>query len=61
MDYRVRIATKMLFRRKGSLFVAMMAVAIAILVIAINSVTSNGVANAIVRDRRLSLWPRARD
>jgi len=50
MDYRVRIATKMLFRRKGSLFAATIAVAIAILVIAINSVTFNGVANAIIRD-----------
>ena len=50
MDYRVRIATRMLFRRKGSLFAATIAVAIAILVIAINSVTFNGVANAIIRD-----------
>lgn len=50
LDYRLRIAAKMLFRRKGSLFAATMAVAIAILVIAINSVIFNGVANAIIRD-----------
>ncbi|NOJ28204.1 MAG: ABC transporter permease [Nitrososphaera sp.] len=50
MDFRVQLATRMLFRRKGSLGSASMAVAIAILVIVINSITFEGVANAIIRD-----------
>lgn len=50
MDFRVQLATRMLFRRKGSLASASMAVAIAILVIVINSITFEGVANAIIRD-----------
>ena len=40
----------MLSRRKGSLLASTMAVAIAVLVIVINFVTFDGVANAIVRD-----------
>jgi lipoprotein-releasing system permease protein len=40
----------MLFKRKGSMFAAVLAVAIAVLVIVINYVTFDGVANAIIRD-----------
>lgn len=40
----------MLFRRKGSMLAAVIAVAIAILVIVINNVTFEGAANGIVRD-----------
>ncbi len=40
----------MLFKRKGSMFAAIIAVAIAVLVIVINYVTFDGVANAIIRD-----------
>jgi len=40
----------MLFKRKGSMFAAIIAVAIAVLVIVINFVTFDGVANAIIRD-----------
>ena len=40
----------MLFRRKGSMLAAVIAVAIAVLVIVINYVTFDGVANAIIRD-----------
>lgn len=40
----------MLFKRKGSMFAAVVAVAIAVLVIVINYVTFDGVANAIIRD-----------
>jgi lipoprotein-releasing system permease protein len=50
MDFRVQLATRMLFRRKGSLISASIAVAIAILVIVINAATFEGVANAIIRD-----------
>ena len=40
----------MLFKRKGSMLAAVIAVAIAILVIVINNVTFEGAANGIVRD-----------
>ncbi len=50
MDFRVQLAARMLFRRKGSLVSASIAVAIAILVIVINAATFEGVANAIIRD-----------
>lgn len=50
LDYRIKIATSMLFRRKGSMFAAVIAVAIAVLVIVINNVTFEGAANGIVRD-----------
>ena len=40
----------MLFKRKGSMLAAIIAVAIAILVIVINNVTFEGAANGIVRD-----------
>ncbi len=50
MDYRFKVATSMLFKRKGSMFAAIIAVAIAVLVIVINYVTFDGVANAIIRD-----------
>jgi len=50
VDYRLKVAVSMLFRRKGSMFAAIIAVAIAVLVIVINYVTFDGVANAIIRD-----------
>lgn len=50
MDYRFKVAVSMLFKRKGSMFAAVLAVAIAVLVIVINYVTFDGVANAIIRD-----------
>lgn len=50
LDYRFKVATSMLFRRKGSMLAAIIAVAIAVLVIVINYVTFDGVANAIIRD-----------
>jgi lipoprotein-releasing system permease protein len=50
VDYRFKVAVSMLFRRKGSMFAAIIAVAIAVLVIVINYVTFDGVANAIIRD-----------
>jgi lipoprotein-releasing system permease protein len=50
VDYRFKVATSMLFKRKGSMFAAIIAVAIAVLVIVINYVTFDGVANAIIRD-----------
>jgi len=50
LDYKVKVAVSMLFRRKGSMLAAVIAVAIAVLVIVINNVTFVGAANGIVRD-----------
>ncbi|MEO9320205.1 MAG: FtsX-like permease family protein [Nitrososphaera sp.] len=50
MDYRVKVATSMLFKRKGSMLAATIAVAIAVLVIVVNNVTFQGASNGIVRD-----------
>lgn len=50
MDYRLKVAVSMLFKKKSSMFAAVIAVSIAVLVIVINYVTFDGVANAIIRD-----------
>jgi lipoprotein-releasing system permease protein len=50
LDYRLKVAVSMLFKKKSSMFAAVIAVAIAVLVIVINYVTFDGVANAIIRD-----------
>ncbi len=50
MDYRLKIAVSMLFKKKSSMLAAVIAVAIAVFVIVINYVTFDGVANAIIRD-----------
>ena len=50
MDYRLKIAVSMLFKKKSSMLAAVIAVAIAVFVIVINYVAFDGVANAIRRD-----------
>jgi len=50
MDYRLRLAKRMLFNKKGSLIGAVLAVTIGILVIHVNFVIFQGLFDAIVRD-----------
>lgn len=50
MDYRAQIGIRFITRKKGSLIAACLAVAIAILVVQVNSVIFQGLYNAIVRD-----------
>jgi lipoprotein-releasing system permease protein len=50
MDYRLRLAKRMLFNKKGSLVGAVLAVTIGILVIHVNFVIFQGLFDAIVRD-----------
>ena len=50
MDYRIKLAKRMLFNQKGSLIGAVLAVTIGILVINVNFVIFQGLYDAIVRD-----------
>ena len=50
MDYRPKLAKRMLFNKKGSLIGAVLAVTIGILVIHVNFVIFQGLYDAIVRD-----------
>jgi ABC-type transport system, involved in lipoprotein release, permease component len=50
VDYRIKLAKRMLFNQKGSLFGAVLAVTIGILVIHVNFVIFQGLFDAIVRD-----------
>ena len=50
MEYRLNLAKRMLFNKKGSLIGAILAVSIGILVININSVIFQGIYDAIIRD-----------
>ena len=50
MDYRAHLGIRFITRRKGSLIAASLAVAIAILVVQVNSVIFQGLYDAIVRD-----------
>jgi lipoprotein-releasing system permease protein len=50
MEYRLHLAKRMLFNRKGSLMGAVLAVTIGILVIHVNFVIFQGLFDAIVRD-----------
>ena len=50
MDYRFRIAVRMLTSKKGSLIGAILAIAIGILVISLISVIFVGIYNAVIRD-----------
>ena len=50
MEYRLRLAKRMLFNKKGSLIGAVLAVTIGILVIHVNFVIFQGLFDAIVRD-----------
>ena len=50
MDYRAQLGIRFITRRKGSLIAASLAVAIAILVVQVNSVIFQGLYDAIVRD-----------
>ena len=50
MDYRLKLAKRMLFNKKGSLICAVLAVTIGILVIHVNFVIFQGLFDAIVRD-----------
>jgi lipoprotein-releasing system permease protein len=50
VDYRLKIAKRMLFNKKGSLIGAVLAVTIGILVIHVNFVIFQGLFDAIVRD-----------
>ena len=50
MEYRFRLAKRMLFNKKGSLIGAVLAVTIGILVIHVNFVIFQGLFDAIVRD-----------
>ena len=50
MDYRIQLAKRMLFNKKGSLMGAVLAVTIGILVIHVNFVIFQGLFDAIVRD-----------
>lgn len=50
MEYRLRLAKRMLFNKKGSLIAAVLAVTIGILVIHVNFVIFQGLFDAIVRD-----------
>jgi lipoprotein-releasing system permease protein len=50
VDYRLKLAKRMLFNKKGSLLGAVLAVTIGILVIHVNFVIFQGLFDAIVRD-----------
>ena len=50
LEYRLRLAKRMLFNKKGSLIGAVLAVTIGILVIHVNFVIFQGLFDAIVRD-----------
>jgi len=50
MEYRLKLAKRMLFNKKGSLIGAVLAVTIGILVIHVNFVIFQGLFDAIVRD-----------
>lgn len=50
VDYRIKLAKRMLFNQKGSLIGAVLAVTIGILVINVNFVIFQGLYDAIVRD-----------
>ena len=50
MDYRAQIGIRFIIKRKGSLIAACLAIAIAILVVQVNSVIFQGLYDAIVRD-----------
>ena len=50
MDYRLKLATRMLVNKKGSLIGAVLAVSIGILVIHVNFVIFQGIYDAIIRD-----------
>lgn len=50
MDYRARVGVRFITKKKGSLIAACLAIAIAILVVSVNSVIFNGLYDAIVRD-----------
>ena len=50
MDYRMKLAKRMLFNKRGSLIGAVLAVTIGILVIHVNFVIFQGLFDAIVRD-----------
>ncbi len=50
MDYRAQIGIRFITRRRGSLIAACLAIAIAILVVQVNSVIFQGLYDAIVRD-----------
>jgi len=50
MDYRLHLAKRMLFNKRGSLIGAVLAVSIGILVINVNFVIFQGIYDAIVRD-----------
>ncbi len=52
VDYRLRLAKRMLFNKRGSLIGAVLAVTIGILVIHVNFVIFQGLYDAIVRDIR---------
>ena len=52
MDYKLKLAKRMLFNKKGSLIGAVLAVTIGILVIHVNFVIFQGLFDAIVRDIR---------
>ena len=50
MDYRLRLAARMLFSKRGSLIGAILAVTVGILVMHVNFVIFQGLYDAIVRD-----------
>lgn len=50
MDYRLKLAKRMLFSKRGSLIGAVLAVTIGILVLHVNSVIFQGLFDAIIRD-----------
>jgi len=50
MDYRLHLAKRMLFNKRGSLIGAVLAVSIGILVINVNFVIFQGIYDAIIRD-----------
>ena len=50
MDYRIKLAKRMLFNKRGSLIGAILAVTVGILVIHVNFVIFQGLYDAIVRD-----------
>ena len=52
MDYRVKLAKRMLFNKRGSLIGAILAVTVGILVIHVNFVIFQGLYDAFVRDIR---------
>ena len=50
MEYRLTLAKRMLFNKKGSLIGAVLAVTVGILVIHVNFVIFQGLYDAIIRD-----------